>query len=48
MNKAKAGLDDGKLAGSFLDDEELELIEDLQLLSAKPFIFVFNCREEPA
>lgn len=40
--KVKAGLDDGKLAGSFLDEEERQAIRDLQLLSAKPFIFVFN------
>jgi GTP-binding protein YchF len=38
----KAGLEEGKLAGSFLNKEELELIRDLQLLSAKPFVFVFN------
>ncbi len=40
--KVKAGLEDGKLAGSFLDAEELDAIRDLQLLSAKPFVFVFN------
>src|SRR5579862_4602623 len=34
FHKLKAGLDDGKLAGSFLDEEELESIGDLQLLSA--------------
>jgi ribosome-binding ATPase YchF (GTP1/OBG family) len=38
-------LDEGKLAGSFLDSEELELIRDLQLLSAKPFIIVFNLND---
>jgi GTP-binding protein YchF len=42
LQKAKAGLDEGKLAGSFLNAEELESIRDLQLLSAKPFVFVFN------
>ena len=44
--KLKVGLEDGKLAGSFLDDEELEDIQDLQLLSAKPFLFVFNVNED--
>ncbi|HET7528927.1 MAG TPA: redox-regulated ATPase YchF [Candidatus Saccharimonadales bacterium] len=44
--KVKAGLEDGKLAGSFLDEEELEAIRDLQLLSAKPFLFVFNLSED--
>jgi GTP-binding protein YchF len=43
--KLKAGLEDGKLAGAFLDEEERELIKDLQLLSAKPFLFVFNLSE---
>jgi|SRR5579862_811263 len=42
LNKVKAGLEEGKLAGSFLNQEELEAIKDLQLLSAKPFIFAFN------
>jgi GTP-binding protein YchF len=45
VEKVKAGLDDGKLAGSFLDKEELEQIHDLQLLSAKPFIIVYNVDE---
>jgi GTP-binding protein YchF len=44
--KVKVGLEEGKLAGSFLDDEELEQIHDLQLLSAKPFLFVFNISED--
>lgn len=43
--RLKAGLEDGKLAGSFLDEEERGLIQDLQLLSAKPFLFVFNMGE---
>jgi GTP-binding protein YchF len=43
--KIKAGLDEGKLAGSFLSADELESIRDLQLLSAKPFLFVFNLSE---
>jgi GTP-binding protein YchF len=42
IQKLKAGLEEGRLAGSFLDAEELESIRDLQLLSAKPFLFVFN------
>lgn len=41
----KAGLDEGKLTGSFLDSDELDLVADLQLLSAKPFIFVYNLSE---
>jgi GTP-binding protein YchF len=41
----RAGLDNGKLASSFLDLDQLEIIKDLQLLSAKPFIFVFNLDE---
>ena len=44
--KVKAGLEDGKLAGSFLDKDELGEIHDLQLLSAKPFLFVFNLSED--
>ena len=46
MQKAKDGLEQGKLACSFLDEEELESIRDLQLLSAKPFIFAFNVGDE--
>ena len=45
INRTKAGLDEGKLAGSFLNKEDLEAIRDLQLLSAKPFIIVFNLSE---
>jgi len=43
--KVKDGLDAGKLAGSFLKKEELGSITDLQLLTAKPFIFVYNLGE---
>lgn len=46
MEKVKQGLSAGKLAGSFLTKEELESIADLQLLSAKPFIIVYNLSEE--
>jgi GTP-binding protein YchF len=46
MNRTKDGLDEGKLAGSFLDKEELESIHELQLLSAKPFIIVYNLSED--
>ena len=45
VGRVKDGLAQGKLASSFLDKEELELIRDLQLLSAKPFVFVFNVGE---
>lgn len=41
----KTELDKGRLVSSFLTPEELEEIKDLQLLSAKPFIFVFNVNE---
>jgi ribosome-binding ATPase len=40
--RLKDGLEGGKLAGSFLDEEQRRQIHDLQLLSAKPFLFVFN------
>jgi hypothetical protein len=45
LEKVRAGLDDGKLAGSFLKPEELEELRDLSLLSAKPFIIAFNLDE---
>ncbi len=44
--KVKAALDQGKFAGFALDQEELEQIKDLQLLSAKPFLFAFNLSEK--
>ncbi|HET9850052.1 MAG TPA: redox-regulated ATPase YchF [Candidatus Saccharimonadales bacterium] len=44
--RVKAGLEEGKLAGSFLDEKELPAIHDLQLLSAKPFLFVYNLSED--
>jgi ribosome-binding ATPase len=44
--RLKAGLEEGRLAGSFLDAQELEDIRDLQLLSAKPFLFVYNLSED--
>lgn len=43
--KTKTGLDEGRLAGSFLNEEELSAIADLQLLTAKPFLFVYNLSE---
>ena len=43
--RVKAGLSEGRLAGLFLDAEELELIRDLQLLSAKPFVIAYNLSE---
>jgi GTP-binding protein YchF len=46
LQRTQEGLNAGKLAGSFLNKEELESISDLQLLSAKPFIIVFNVSEE--
>jgi GTP-binding protein YchF len=46
LMRVKDGLNEGKLAGSLLNQEELEVIRDLQLLSAKPFLFVFNLSED--
>lgn len=46
LKKLKVGLDEGKLAGSVLDKEELAAVSDLQLLSAKPFIIVYNLSEQ--
>ncbi len=46
LEHTKAGLDEGKLAGSFLKDKERETLRDLQLLTTKPFIIVFNLDEE--
>jgi GTP-binding protein YchF len=46
LKKTQEGLNEGKLAGSFLNEDELEAIRDLQLLSAKPFIIVFNMSED--
>jgi len=40
--KVKAGLDQGRLASSFLDEDECQAIRDLELLSAKPFLFAYN------
>ena len=45
LERTKAGLDDGALAGSFLSTEECETIHDLQLMTTKPFIIVFNLDE---
>lgn len=46
LDKVKTGLEDGRLAGSFMNEDELESIRDLQLLSAKPFIIVYNLSED--
>jgi GTP-binding protein YchF len=46
LKRTQEDLNKGKLAGSFLSKDELELIRDLQLLSAKPFIVVFNMSED--
>jgi ribosome-binding ATPase YchF (GTP1/OBG family) len=45
LQRTKTGLDAGKLAGSFLSEEERAAISDLHLLSAKPFIIVYNVSE---
>ncbi len=44
--RLKSGLEDGRLAGSFLNEEERGLIQDLQLLSAKPYLFVYNVGDD--
>lgn len=46
LEKTRDGLDGGKLAGSFLKPEELDEIRELQLLTVKPFIIVFNLSED--
>ena len=45
LEKVRASLDEGKLAGSFLKPAEREAIRDLQLMTTKPFIIVFNLDE---
>ena len=45
LEKIHAGLDEGKLARSFLSADELETVRDLQLMTTKPFIIVFNLDE---
>ncbi|MBW4061289.1 redox-regulated ATPase YchF [Candidatus Saccharibacteria bacterium] len=45
LEKTRAGLDESKLAGSFLSPDEREAIRDLQLMTTKPFIIVFNLDE---
>lgn len=44
--KAQAILDQGKLVRHELNSEELNFIRDLQLLTAKPIIYVFNISEQ--
>lgn len=46
LEHTRAGLDEGKLAGSFLSADELDQIRDLQLLTTKPFIIVYNLDED--
>jgi GTP-binding protein YchF len=45
LERVREGLDSGQLAGSFLNEKERETVLDLQLLTVKPFIFVFNLDE---
>ena len=45
LERVRTGLDDGKLAGSFLSTDERDQISDLQLMTTKPFIIVFNLDE---
>lgn len=45
LEKTQAGLDAGKLVGSFLSEAERDQIKTLQLLTAKPFVVVFNLSE---
>lgn len=44
LNKAKSYLDDGKPLWNFTDIDD-ELLKDLQLLSMKPIIYLFNLDE---
>ncbi|MFH1598591.1 MAG: redox-regulated ATPase YchF [Patescibacteria group bacterium] len=47
LDKIKAHLDDGNLVNTLeLAGEELELIQDLHLLTAKPMLYVLNVEEE--
>lgn len=45
LQTIKTGLDQGKLANSFMSLDEYELTQDLQLLTTKPFIIVYNLSE---
>jgi GTP-binding protein YchF len=46
LEKTRDGLDAGSLAGSVLSASDLDAIRDLQLLTAKPFITVYNLDED--
>jgi ribosome-binding ATPase len=46
VKRLKDSLDDGQLAGSVLDKDELAATADLQLLSSKPFIIVYNLSDD--
>ena len=46
IERVRRELDNGKLAGTVLSAEELEPLRELQLLTAKPFIIVFNLDEK--
>ena len=45
LEKTREGLDAGQLAGSFLNSHERSALSDLQLLTTKPFIIVYNLDE---
>jgi ribosome-binding ATPase YchF (GTP1/OBG family) len=46
IQKIKEGLDSGQLVSQMnLTDEEKFLVKDLNLLTAKPIIYVYNCDE---
>ncbi len=45
VEKLKAGLDAGQLAGQLFTSDELAEVSDLQLLTAKPFVICFNLDE---
>ncbi|OGD86810.1 hypothetical protein A2Z23_01220 [Candidatus Curtissbacteria bacterium RBG_16_39_7] len=45
LEKAKIGLEEGKLIKNFLNEEELQEISDLFLLTAKPQLLVLNVSE---
>jgi GTP-binding protein YchF len=48
LEKLKKGLEQGQLARAILNEEEIPLIKDLSLLTAKPMLYVMNVDEGDA
>jgi len=46
LQKVQAALDSGQLINTVFSNHELEGLEDLQLITAKPIIYVFNIDED--